>query len=78
MRLNLLCYHCGTHGQMELDYANGWEATCLVCGGVQPIPDGLIPAGLQPRNYSSISRESPSGAHTPFHLKGMVSFHRNI
>ena len=70
MRLNLLCTHCGTFGSMELGYAYGWEATCLICGCIQSVPKEFVPTGLQPRDYSSISTESPSEAHSPFHLSG--------
>jgi hypothetical protein len=43
------CNHCGSVNQSEIQYDNGWESHCIMCGGTQPygnkLPDNMVNHG---------------------------------
>jgi transcription initiation factor TFIIIB Brf1 subunit/transcription initiation factor TFIIB len=41
------CPHCGTMGQIYLEWDKRWECTCYKCGCIFPIPDTEIPPEIQ-------------------------------
>jgi hypothetical protein len=62
---NRACPHCGSMGQMFLDYADGWEAECLQCSAIIP---ARVPPELNPAKFTSISIQSPSQVHSNYKI----------
>lgn len=63
--LNRVCPHCGTTGQMFLDYQDGgWVAECLICTCIVK-PKG-VPAELNPAKFTSVGIQSPSQVHSNY------------
>ena len=63
--LNRTCPHCGTTGQLFIEYAEGWEAECLQCSCIIPVK-GI--SYLNPAKFTSVGIQSPSQVHSHYHI----------
>jgi hypothetical protein len=63
--LNRTCPHCGTTGQLFIEYAEGWEAECLQCSCIIPVK-GI--SYLNPAKFTSVGIQSPSQVHSNYKI----------